>query len=161
MWLGLLVADWFAPLIRNVLACCHCHQTDQDDRWQNLDLILIALEPSKRPEVHSIDVLSLRDGCSIFELATPLAPGAFLLLASLGNLTKASQTWCFCIPLPCSWCVCPKLQLFGIILTGCTICTKTKVDRFWTHKGLLVCTPSHSRSEIFTGVMESKLCITH
>jgi hypothetical protein len=30
---------------------------------------------------------------SIFELATPLAPGTFLLLASLGNLTKASQTW--------------------------------------------------------------------
>ncbi|CAM6079925.1 unnamed protein product [Sphagnum tenellum] len=27
---------------------------------------------------------------SIFELATPLAPGAFLLLASLGNLTKAT-----------------------------------------------------------------------
>jgi hypothetical protein len=32
MWLGLLVAEWFAPLIRNVLACCHYHQIDQDDR---------------------------------------------------------------------------------------------------------------------------------
>lgn len=35
--------------------------------------------------------------CSIFELATPLAPGSFLLLASLGNLTKASQTWCYVV----------------------------------------------------------------
>ena len=34
---------------------------------------------------------------SIFELATPLAPGSFLLLASLGNLTKASQTWCYVV----------------------------------------------------------------